>query len=110
LGESAGLPRGLLIVAIVVDEAAVGDDPALGVGQRADRALKFGDGAVGLHSIGGDVVVLLEDRLAETGDEDVIAQGFDLFGFALGDDLGAVYKVHAAVIELDQVNLLLNSL
>jgi hypothetical protein len=34
-------------------------------------------------------------------------QGLDLFGFAFGDDLGAVYKVNAAVIELDHDDFLL---
>ena len=66
---------GLLVVPVVVDEAAVGDNLALGIGQRADRALKLGDGSVVLHGVSGDVVVLFQDCLAETGDEDVIRTG-----------------------------------
>ena len=45
-GASKGRKRGwgLLVVAVVVDEAAVGDALTLGIGQRADRALERGDG------------------------------------------------------------------
>ena len=35
----------------------------------------------------------------------VAGEGLDLFGFAFGDDLGAVYEVYAAVIELDHDDL-----
>ena len=71
LDESAGLPKkkgktDLFVVAVIIDEAAVGDDLTFGIGE-----------------------------------------GLDLFGFAFGDDLGAVYKIHAAVIELDHDELLL---
>jgi len=57
LDESAGLPKkkgktDLFVVAVIIDEAAVGDDLTFGIGE-----------------------------------------GLDLFGFAFGDDLGAVYKV-----------------
>ncbi len=34
-------------------------------------------------------------------------EGLDLFGFAFGDDLGAVDKINAAVIEFDHDDFLL---
>ena len=86
----------LLVVAVVVDEAAVGNDLALRLGQgtRGDRELS--DRAVCLDDVSGEAGLIFQYSLPQTGDEDVIAQSkdFRVFhqerGHAPVDAVGAV--------------------
>ena len=46
----------IIFPAVVIDETAVGDDAALGIGERANGNREGENAAVLLHSIGGHIV------------------------------------------------------
>ena len=64
----------LLIVAVVVDEAAIRDDLALSLGQRTGGDRELGDGAVRLDSVSREACLVLQNSLADARDKDVVAQ------------------------------------
>ena len=62
-----------LVVAVVVDQAAVCDDLAFSVCQCSNRAFEWRYCAVFLDDVCINVIVLFKDGLADAWDKDVVA-------------------------------------
>ena len=127
-----GSAEGELVV-VLVDGAADGAEAVVAVGEHVgQRELRHAGGAGRLDDADvGDVVaghgVKLQAQLlhivsAVVGLDDAVGHGAlfgfgffgrpagegpDLFGFAFGDEVGALYQIDAAVIELDHACFLL---